>query len=326
MINNGERAARGAWLTALLACSACARAPETGVGSFQGVVELEEVSVGFELGGRVRSVAVKEGDVLAAGAPVADLDDELERSARAASASNAEVAKVQVAAVQAGARAEEVAAAAAKVRGAKANEDQIARNLARQRQLFAGGAVAAASVDDLQSGLDAAVAQRQALEQSLALLRRGARTVDVNAAEAKADAARTAVRLDDVRLARHDLRAPSAGTVLDVHVDPGEVVAAGTPVVTLADTTRPYADVFVPQANLAGIHVGSAAHARVDALPSAFAGRVEHIGRRTEFTPRYLFSDSERAHLVVRVRVRLEDPTGALFAGVQAFVTIDTGK
>jgi len=35
--------------------------------------------------------------------------------------------------------------------------------------------------------------------------------------------------------------------VLDVNVDPGEVVAAGTPVVTLADTEHPYADVFVAQ-------------------------------------------------------------------------------
>jgi HlyD family secretion protein len=109
-------------------------------------------------------------------------------------------------------------------------------------------------------------------------------------------------------------------------VDPGEVVAAGTPVVTLADTEHPYADVFVAQGNLAGIVVGGAARARIDALTETFAGHVEHIARRTEFTPRYLFSERERPNLVVRVRVRIDDPAQRLYAGVPTFVSIERTK
>jgi HlyD family secretion protein len=306
--------------------SGCSRQPNPAQEPLQGVIEFDEVSLSFELGGRVKHVAVKEGDVIRAGAPVADLDDELERSAREASASQAVVARSQVSVAQAGSRPEEIAAQAARVRAAQAAEDLLSKDLARQRSLFERGAVASATVDDLESRLAQATAQRQSLAQNLALLRSGARAVDVNAAQAKANAADRTVRLDDVRLEHHDLRAPSDGTVLDVNVDPGEVVAAGSPVITLADVAHPYADVFVPQGHLAGIRVGGAAQARIDALSQAFSGRVEHVARRVEFTPRYLFSDRERPNLVVRVRVRFDDPSGRLYAGVPAFVVIDRAQ
>jgi HlyD family secretion protein len=124
------------------------------------------------------------------------------------------------------------------------------------------------------------------------------------------------------RLRLYQLHAIEAGTVLDVNAEPGEVVAPGVPVVVVADTRHPYADVFVPQAELAGIAVGSPARVAVDSLPEPLAGRVEHIARRTEFTPRYLFSEKERPNLVVRVRVRIDDPGQTLHAGVPAFATI----
>ena len=110
--------------------------------------------------------------------------------------------------------------------------------------------------------------------------------------------------------------------VVDVHADPGEVVAAGSPVCTVADTKHPYADVFIPQAELGALRVAAPARVMVDASSQSFVARVEDIGRRTEFTPRYLFSERERSQLVVRVRIRIDDPGEALHAGVPAFVTI----
>jgi hypothetical protein len=62
---------------------------------------------------------------------------------------------------------------------------------------------------------------------------------------------------------------------------------------------------------------------RVDARPDALPGRVEAIARRLEFTPRYLFSERERPNLVVRVRVRIDDPKHELTAGVPARVLFE---
>jgi multidrug resistance efflux pump len=127
------------------------------------------------------------------------------------------------------------------------------------------------------------------------------------------------------RITRYELRALDPGEVLEVHLRPGELAVAGVPVVTVADTVHPYADVFVPQAGLAAIQVGTPAQAWIDALAHAVPGRVERISRRTEFTPRYLFSPEERANLVVRVRVRFDDPDHKLVAGVPVFVHLDRG-
>jgi HlyD family secretion protein len=97
-------------------------------------------------------------------------------------------------------------------------------------------------------------------------------------------------------------------------------------VCTVADTRHPYADIFVPQGELGGLRVSTPARVMIDASSRSFVARVEDIGRRTEFTPRYLFSERERSQLVVRVRIRIDDPDEALHAGVPAFVTLgDSG-
>jgi multidrug efflux pump subunit AcrA (membrane-fusion protein) len=75
---------------------------------FQGVVELQETPLGFELGGRLTQLLVKEGDVVEAGAVLARIDDGLEQSSRDVQASQVEVAKQQASAAKAGARSEEV--------------------------------------------------------------------------------------------------------------------------------------------------------------------------------------------------------------------------
>ena len=81
--------------------------------------------------------------------------------------------------------------------------------------------------------------------------------------------------------------------------------------------------VVVPQGALSGVTIGAPASVRIDAESEGFTGTIEDVGRKTEFTPRYLFSPRERPNLVVRVRVRVWDPGARLHAGVPAFVTID---
>lgn len=297
-----------------------------GRSSLQGVVELEETPLGFELGGRLTQLLVKEGDVVEVGSVLARIDDGLERSSRDAQAGQVEVAKQQAGAVRAGARGEELRSLQARVDAAKATEDLLVKQAGRERTLVEKGAVAAASLDDVEAQLARASAERDSLEHNLKLLRQGARREDVSVAEARAQAASAALEVNDARLVRHELRAPIRGTVLDVNYEPGEVVGAAAPVFTLADTHRPYIDVFVPQAGISAVSVGQAARVRVDALSAELGGKVEHIARRTEFTPRYLFSEKERSTLVVRVRVRVDDPKEQLRAGVPAFVSLRGGK
>jgi HlyD family secretion protein len=318
---------KSAWAVALagaLLCAGC-EPKDRHAGALQGVVEFDERLLGFEVGGRLKAIQVVRGTSVHKGDVLATLDDTLERASRDNREARAAAAKADVAVVRAGSRPEEVRAMQAQIAGAEANEALLQQNLARERRLLAEGAVAKASVDDLETRLRAATADRQALEQRLRELRNGSRRQEIDRVEAQAAVASQEVKIGDERLDLYSLRALEDGTVLDVHVDPNEVVAAGSPVVTVADTKHPYSDVFVREGDMGGIRIGATARLSVDATSQVFTGRVENVGRKTEFTPRYLFNERERTNLVVRVRVRIDDPEEHLHAGVPAFVIIDRG-
>jgi len=111
--------------------------------------------------------------------------------------------------------------------------------------------------------------------------------------------------------------------VLEVHAEVGEVVAPLSPIVTLGDLDHPLVEVFVPPNSLSGIQRGAQVKVRTDALKAPLEGRVDYISLRTEFTPRYVFSDPERSRFMVRVRVRVEAPKHLMFAGVPAFLRFE---
>jgi HlyD family secretion protein len=319
MINNPAPSGVIAAICLLFSIS-CHHQAEPFEGAYQGVVELDEWVLGFELAGRVSSIGTTRGAVVGAGEKLAALDTTLESTARSARESDAEAARAQLALLKAGSRSEDLRSMEAQIRAARASEDLLVKSLAREKELRARNASTDAAVEDLQGRLDRAVGERQSLEQRLVGLRRGSRTEEVTAALARAGAADQAVKLEDERIARHELIAPAKGVVLDVHVKAGEVVVPGAPIVTVGDPAHPFADVFVPEGKLGGLAVGVRADVHVDGDPAVLAGRIETMGQKTEFTPRFLFSERERPNLVVRVRVRIEDPMERLHAGVPAFV------
>jgi HlyD family secretion protein len=274
MINNCPSPSLKSALAALFLALAggCSKAAPPVPPGFQGVVEFEERIFGFELPGRVQRIGVVEGDRVTENALLAELDSAIQRSTRDAHEAEVAAARSNVAVARAGARGEEIRSMEARVRAAKAQEDLITRNLTRDRVLAQTGVIAQSVVDNLEGELARAMAERQSLEQSVALLKRGGRREDVQAAESRAEAAASALALDDLRIARHELKAVGEGTVLDVHVEPGEVVAAGSPIVTVADTLHPYVEVFVPQGKAAGVKLKTPAEIRVDAGAAARAG------------------------------------------------------
>jgi HlyD family secretion protein len=323
MIKNGAVvcAARGVAAALLLTVTVgCTRVNAVEPETFQGIVELDEWHLGFELGGRIATVAVERGAMVKRGQELAKLDAALESSQRTARESDAQVADAQLALLRAGSRPEDIGSMAAQVQAARATEQLLGKTLLREQALRGRGASTDAAVDDVQGRFDGALFEHRSLEQKLIALRRGSRPEEVSAAAARAAAAAAAVQTESLRVARHEVVAPSDGVVLDVHVKAGEVVAAGAPVVSVGDSTRPYADVFVPQGGLSGVKAGTPAEVRVDGESTPFRGAVETVARKTEFTPRFLFSERERPNLVVRVRVRIQDPSEKLHAGVPARV------
>jgi HlyD family secretion protein len=308
--------ALGLWVG--LGCDAVDRDP--GPDPLQGIVELDERVLAFEIPGRIETLAVDEGDPVAPGQELAKLDDTLDRLARDARAAEARAVAAELDLLRAGSRPEDVRSLKASLAAMKASETLAKQNLDRQRPLARTGVVTPAELETVESAYASATANRRDIEARLARARHGARAQEIDGALARAQAAETAVRSADERIARHVLRTDNAGVVLDVHLDPDEFAQVGAPIVTMADVHHPYVDVFVPQARVHTMGLGTRVDVRVDGHEAPYAGVVEHVARETEFTPKFLFSERERPNLVIRVRVRIEAPAGDLQAGVPAFV------
>jgi HlyD family secretion protein len=307
-----------AWGVATTACRSPPPLPE----GYQGVVEYDDRVLAFEVPGRVEAVPARRGDLVQAGQILARLDDTLEKLTVESREKDEAAALADLALLEAGTRKEDVAAAADDVRAAVASEDLDRKSAERVRALFAQGALPQADLDRASAELEHAVAERRALEQRLAAMHRGSRPEEIARSRARVDQARSLLALERERLARYVLRANAPGEVVDVDVKDGEMAAVGTAAVTLADTMHPYVDVFVPQGELGTIRAGRGATVRVDAAGAPFDGAVEYVAQETEFTPKFLFSPRERPNLVVRVRVRIEDPERRMHAGVPAFARI----
>ncbi|MBZ0234116.1 MAG: HlyD family efflux transporter periplasmic adaptor subunit, partial [Deltaproteobacteria bacterium] len=151
----------------------------------------------------------------------------------------------------------------------------------------------------------------------------GARDEEIARAQARVASAEQALALEDSRLDKRVLRASIAGTVLDTYIEPGEVVGAGAAVATIIDRRRPYADVFVPVGRAATITVGAPVALALEGAAAEVGGKVERVFPHAEFTPRFVYSPRERPNLMMRVRVRLDDPERRLFAGLPAYARID---
>lgn len=258
------------------------------------------------------------------GALIAVLDDTAELPILLAREAELARAKANAALVYAGPRVEEVRATMAELDGARAALREARANLSRHRNLPDEAATARSLVSELDAAYAQSKAQVRMLQERLKQMRKGARPEELAASDAAVTAAEAAVDAERERLALYSLHSSERVTVLDVPVRLGEVVAAGATVVTVADTTHPYVDVFVPQQELSGLRVGIPAKVRVDAESDAIDGEIEHVAPTTEFTPRFLFSTRERPNLVVRVRVRLTDPDERLHAGVPAFAEFES--
>ncbi|HVZ31713.1 MAG TPA: HlyD family efflux transporter periplasmic adaptor subunit, partial [Polyangiaceae bacterium] len=307
---------RWAMLTlALCAAPACGSKAAAKRPVFQGVVEHDERVIAFATSGRVHSVEVRRGEAVEDGRVLAMLDDQLAALACRARRNDEATMRAELSLLEAGTRAEDRAALVAEVEAARTQEELARKTKARAQSLHLSNSVGQADVDRADSEFARATFHRESLEQRLRAALRGARREELERARTRVDAAAAAVALEEERLAQHVARAVGPGRVVDIHVKPGEFSAVGAAAITIADTKHPYVEVFVPQGELTGIQLGSMAEVRVDAEASAFRGAVEYIAPKTEFTPRYLFSEQERPYLVVRVRVGIEDPNEQLNAG-----------
>jgi HlyD family secretion protein len=150
---------------------------------------------------------------------------------------------------------------------------------------------------------------RETFYRAQQLLKTGTGTKkEFDAAQAAFTEAEARLNSLQTRLARRIVFSPTSGTIQQVYFRPGEVVAAGRPVVSLLAPGNIKLRFFLPEAMLPQIRLGDAIRARCDGCTAEISGRISFISDTAEYTPPVIYSLEERAKLVFLVEARPEFP------------------
>jgi HlyD family secretion protein len=142
---------------------------------------------------------------------------------------------------------------------------------------------------------------------------------DIAAAQAEAERARA--QLDEAQANRKDLNvvAPFAGTVATRTAEPGEVVVAGTAIITLVNLGEVYLRAFVPEGQIGRVRVGQPARVYLDSAPARpLEAEVIRIDPQASFTPENTYFREDRVKQVVGVKLRLRRGEGFAKPGMPA--------
>ena len=116
-------------------------------------------------------------------------------------------------------------------------------------------------------------------------------------------------QLDD-QIANSDIKAPITGSVLEKYVERGEYVTVGKPLFKMADTQNMFIRAYVTSAQLKDIKVGQQVKVFADygnGQKKSYNGTVTWISSRSEFTPKTILTDDERADLVYAVKIAFKN-------------------
>jgi multidrug resistance efflux pump len=245
--------------------------------SANGMVEgaRPEANLRPEVTGILTTLHVHADDVVKAGQIIAEMSNETQKAQVALAQAELSVTRQHLKKLEAGERAQVIARARTEVT-AKEEALRLA-NADWDRAERSSQGISTGELDMMRSRVSVARTALAAAKSDLAQLLEGSRAEDIAAARAEVNVAEAKLRVAEAGLAKTRLVAPSAGRVLQVFVEPGEVISPTMPqpVLILADLSHHRVRAFVEELDVDRVHVGQSATVTVDGLPGrTFTGTV----------------------------------------------------
>ncbi len=297
-----------------------------------GTFEATEITVSAESAGQLKTFNISEGQVLNNGVTVGQIDARQLTLKRNQLATNNE----QLAATHGQLDANKRQLAANKQATSSRQLDlkkQVAAirqqivNQKRERQRFTellkDGAVARKQVDDIDYQLQVlkkqlAATEEQIASQNAALADQNkgitAQMEGIDAQQAVVNAQQAGVRsqqaqIDD-QIAHTFIKSPITGTVLEKYAEAGEFVAVGKPLFKVANMKRMFIRAYITSEQLKNIRLGQKVKVMADygkGQRKAYNGVITWISSRSEFTPKTIVTDDERADLVYAIKIQFQN-------------------
>jgi HlyD family secretion protein len=315
---------------AVTAAGACRKSGPTDRVRVSGHVEADDVQVAPEVGGRILTLKVAEGDRVNQGDVIATIDTRDTELALARSHADRSQADAQVRLLLAGSRIEDVRQAEAQAEAAQADvaaaESELSNSqtdLERYESLLRANAGSQKARDDAKARRDVAAQRLTAARERAKAARETAARVKAGSRKEEIDAARARLAMVDAQIATQEkaledatVIAPVGGIVTEKLVNAGELVAPRAPLVVITDLDHAWGEVFVDEPLVPRLTLGQSATLYTDAGGRGAAGTVTFISPRAEFTPRNVQTAEERSRLVYRIKVSADNRTGTFKPGM----------
>jgi HlyD family secretion protein len=285
-------------LSALFA--ACAPLPPFATGYVEG----EYLLIAPVTTAQIVSLSVQRGDHVGAGQPLAEMERRDAEIALVQAEAALAKAESQLANLREGKRPEEIAVIEASLASARAQAAEAARAEARLANLSSRGAATTTQAEDAATATAIATAKVAEVEASLAVARLPARPAEIAGAEATLNGARADLDRAQWVLDQRRLTAPKAGVVVDLIRSPGEIAGPAAPILALLPEGGVKLRLYVPEASLARIALGSVLNVHCDACPDGITAKVSYIADGPEFTPPVIYSLENRQKLVYLIEAK----------------------
>lgn len=285
--------------------------PET---VFTGYLEAEYVYAAAAMPGRLTEITVAEGDAVAAGDVLFSLEADQQRALLAAAEARVAAARATLENLETGSRSAEIEVIRASLEKAEADLALAQSTLARSERLYEAGTIPVARLEQDRAAAASARAQVAQLKAEMQVAELPARSAQQVAAEANLAAAEAEAEKARLDLADRTVVAAVAGMVERVYFAPGEMVPAGTPVVSIRPAGELTAHFFVDETARTTLALGQEVAVTCDGCPEGLTAKVTWMASGPQTTPPVIYSREERSRLVYLAKAELTDP-GRLLPG-----------
>lgn len=243
-----------------------------------------------------------------------------------------------------GSRRQDIQQAEASLSDSKAQQEFARLDWERAQTLFKNEDISKQQYDQSRTKYDSAQAMVRQAEERLSLMKEGPRQEDIAASRADVARAKAAVAtaeanrlelkrkeeqlvagkdeiersraqvgISEAQLSDTEVSTPINGVVLVKSAEPGEVLGAGTTVVTIGDLEHPWLRAYINETDLGRIKLGQKVKLSTDSFPGkVYWGKITYIASEAEFTPKQIQTKEERVKLVYRIKIEVDNSSHEL--------------
>ncbi len=143
---------------------------------------------------------------------------------------------------------------------------------------------------------------------------------ELRQADARVDQADAALRMTQVQTQYATISAPGAGVLVEVVANVGENASPGKTLARILDLRTLYVTVYIPETRVGDVAIGAGARVVADGSDREFSAKVVYIADEAEFTPSNIETKEQRAKLVYKVRLEVDNIADTLKPGMPVTV------